>query len=100
MFSVAKQLCWEEELYHILSSDDIRNVNGQLPFYFEYWLLFDNGSNQKKIGLIQLAIEGGASIAIFVRCFADKKGMEMELQRRFHIEFPREVLATITVSFS
>ncbi|XP_023542115.1 protein S-acyltransferase 18-like isoform X1 [Cucurbita pepo subsp. pepo] len=47
--------------------------------------------------MLMLAIEGGASIAIFVRCFADKRGMEMELQRRFHIEFPREVLATITV---
>ncbi|KAG6573615.1 Protein S-acyltransferase 18, partial [Cucurbita argyrosperma subsp. sororia] len=47
--------------------------------------------------MLMLAIEGGVSIAIFVRCFADKKGMEMELQRRFHIEFPREVLATITV---
>ncbi|XP_022967075.1 protein S-acyltransferase 18-like isoform X2 [Cucurbita maxima] len=45
----------------------------------------------------KLAVEGGVSIAIFVRCFADKKGMEMELRRRFHIEFPREVLATITV---
>ncbi|XP_022945522.1 protein S-acyltransferase 18-like isoform X3 [Cucurbita moschata] len=47
--------------------------------------------------MLMLAIEGGVSIAIFVRCFVDKKGMEMELQRRFHIEFPREVLATITV---
>ncbi|XP_022151860.1 protein S-acyltransferase 18 isoform X2 [Momordica charantia] len=47
--------------------------------------------------LLMLAIEGGMAIAIFVRCFADKKGMEMELRRRLHIDFPREALVTITV---
>ncbi|XP_022956534.1 protein S-acyltransferase 18-like [Cucurbita moschata] len=47
--------------------------------------------------LLMLAIQGGTAIAIFVRCFADKKGMEMELQRRFHRDFPREALATISV---
>lgn len=47
--------------------------------------------------LLMLVIEGGMAIAIFVRCFVDKKGMEMELRRRLHVDFPREALATISV---
>lgn len=47
--------------------------------------------------MFQLLIEGGAAIAIFVRCFADKRGIEKELQSKLHIEFPRGVLATICV---
>lgn len=47
--------------------------------------------------MLQLVIEGGAAIAIFIRCFADKKGLEHELLRRLHIEFPRGVLAAIAV---
>ncbi|XVF72845.1 hypothetical protein PTKIN_Ptkin12aG0153400 [Pterospermum kingtungense] len=47
--------------------------------------------------LLMLILEGGTAIAIFVRCFVNKKGMELELKRRLHIEFPREVLATITI---
>jgi palmitoyltransferase len=42
-------------------------------------------------------MEGGAAIAIFVRCFADKRGIEKELQKRLFVEFPRGVLATICV---
>ncbi|CAN1236409.1 Protein S-acyltransferase 18 [Linum grandiflorum] len=45
----------------------------------------------------RLTIEGGTAIAIFIRCFADKKGIEMELETRLHFEFPRPLLATITV---
>lgn len=45
-------------------------------------------------------IEGGTSIAIFIRCFADKKGIEEELKKRLHTKFPREVLATISVIFN
>ncbi|MBA0688853.1 hypothetical protein Goari_006618 [Gossypium aridum] len=45
----------------------------------------------------RLILEGGTAIAIFIRCFADKKGIELELEKRLYIKFPREVLATITV---
>ncbi|KAH1073849.1 hypothetical protein J1N35_026177 [Gossypium stocksii] len=47
--------------------------------------------------LLMLILEGGTAIAIFIRCFADKKGIEQELEKRLYIKFPREVLATITV---
>ncbi|XP_017969476.1 PREDICTED: protein S-acyltransferase 18 [Theobroma cacao] len=47
--------------------------------------------------LLMLILEGGTAIAIFVRCFADKIGIEQELEKRLYIEFPREVLATITI---
>ncbi|KAJ4727927.1 S-acyltransferase [Melia azedarach] len=47
--------------------------------------------------LLMLIIEGGTSIAVFIRCFVDKKGIEQELERRLFVEFPREVLATISV---
>ncbi|KAG8475243.1 hypothetical protein CXB51_032060 [Gossypium anomalum] len=48
--------------------------------------------------LLMLILEGGTAIAIFIRCFADKKGIEQELEKRLYIKFPREVLATITVN--
>ncbi|KAE8697233.1 Protein S-acyltransferase 18 [Hibiscus syriacus] len=47
--------------------------------------------------LLMLILEGGTAIAIFVRCFVDKKGIGKELKKRLYIEFPREVLATITL---
>ncbi|ESQ37821.1 hypothetical protein EUTSA_v10028590mg [Eutrema salsugineum] len=47
--------------------------------------------------LLMLMIEGGTAIAIFVRCFVDKKGMESELKTRLYVEFPRWALATISV---
>ncbi|GLT31769.1 hypothetical protein SLA2020_064790 [Shorea laevis] len=47
--------------------------------------------------LLMLIIEGGTAIAIFVRCFTDKKGIEQELKKRLHVEFPRAVLATISI---
>ncbi|KAA8542984.1 hypothetical protein F0562_021521 [Nyssa sinensis] len=47
--------------------------------------------------LLMLIIEGGTAIAIFVRCFADKRGIEWELERKLYIEFPRGVLAAISV---
>ncbi|KAL1206256.1 Protein S-acyltransferase 18 [Cardamine amara subsp. amara] len=47
--------------------------------------------------LLMLIIEGGTAIAVFVRCFVDKKGMEIELKRRLYVEFPRWALATISV---
>ncbi|KAG4115723.1 hypothetical protein ERO13_D12G123300v2 [Gossypium hirsutum] len=46
--------------------------------------------------LLMLILEGGTAIAIFIRCFADKKGIELELEKRLYIKFRREVLATIT----
>lgn len=45
--------------------------------------------------LLMLLIEGGAAIAIFIRCFVDKRGLEKELQRKLFLEFPRGLLATI-----
>lgn len=45
-----------------------------------------------------MILEGGTAVAIFIRCFADKKGIEQELEKRLYIKFPREVLATITVN--
>ncbi|KAF8047640.1 hypothetical protein N665_2903s0001 [Sinapis alba] len=47
--------------------------------------------------LLMLMIEGGTAVSVFVRCFVDKKGIETELKRRLHVEFPRWVLATISV---
>ncbi|GAB4830646.1 Protein S-acyltransferase 18 [Ancistrocladus abbreviatus] len=47
--------------------------------------------------LLMLLIEGGTAIAVFIRCFADKKGLERELARKLHMEFPREVLAAISI---
>ncbi|KAA3462376.1 protein S-acyltransferase 18-like [Gossypium australe] len=44
----------------------------------------------------RLILEGATAIAIFIRCFADKKGIEQELEKRLYIKFPREVLSTIT----
>ncbi|KAF5937240.1 hypothetical protein HYC85_024746 [Camellia sinensis] len=45
----------------------------------------------------RLIIEGGTAAAIFIRCFADKKGIERELERKLIVEFPRGVLAAISV---
>ncbi|XLR38574.1 hypothetical protein S83_023234 [Arachis hypogaea] len=45
----------------------------------------------------KLIIEGGTTIAVFIKCFANKRGMVKELHRKLHVEFPREVLATICV---
>jgi len=42
-------------------------------------------------------IEGGTAIAIFIRCFVDRRGIEKELQRKLYVDFPRGVLATICV---
>ncbi|XP_058199091.1 protein S-acyltransferase 18 isoform X1 [Rhododendron vialii] len=47
--------------------------------------------------LLMLTIEGGTAVAIFVRCFADKKGVERELEKKLYVEFPRGVLAAISV---
>jgi len=42
-------------------------------------------------------IKGGTAIAIFIRCFVDRRGIEKELQRKLYVDFPRGVLATICV---
>ncbi|XP_024018151.1 protein S-acyltransferase 18 [Morus notabilis] len=47
--------------------------------------------------LLMLIMEGGTAVAIFVRCFTDKSGIEQELKRRLYVKFPREVLATISI---
>ncbi|VYS61528.1 unnamed protein product [Arabidopsis thaliana] len=47
--------------------------------------------------LLMLIIEGGTALAVFVRCFVDRKGMEMELKRRLYVEFPQWALATISI---
>ncbi|KAL2326555.1 hypothetical protein Fmac_025613 [Flemingia macrophylla] len=47
--------------------------------------------------LLMLFIEGGTAVTIFIRCFVDRRGIEKELERKLHVEFPRGVLATICV---
>ncbi|XP_010241438.1 PREDICTED: protein S-acyltransferase 18 [Nelumbo nucifera] len=47
--------------------------------------------------LIMLVMEGGSAIAIFIRCFVDKIGIEQEVVKKIHIEIPRGVLAAISV---
>ncbi|XP_042476389.1 protein S-acyltransferase 18 [Macadamia integrifolia] len=47
--------------------------------------------------LTMLFMEGGTAVAVFIRCFVDKKGIELELMKKLHIDFPRGVLATISV---
>ncbi|XP_019188678.1 PREDICTED: protein S-acyltransferase 18 [Ipomoea nil] len=47
--------------------------------------------------LIMLTLEGGSAVAIFVRCFVNRKGIEEELERRLHVKFPRGLLAAISV---
>lgn len=44
-----------------------------------------------------MIIEGATAIAVFVRCFTDKNGIEQELKRKLYLDFPRAVLATISV---
>ena len=108
---MVEQLCWEKELHNIHSSYDFSAVNGQLlldqPLQVSYvqelvifflsflfWFLVLN-----RFLPLQLTIEGGIAIAIFIRCFADKRGIEHELQRKLHVDFPRGVLAAISVIF-
>ncbi|XP_030497605.1 protein S-acyltransferase 18 [Cannabis sativa] len=47
--------------------------------------------------LLMLIMEGGTAVAIFVRCFTDKHGLEKELEQKLYVKFPREVLATISI---
>ncbi|CAH9146350.1 unnamed protein product [Cuscuta epithymum] len=47
--------------------------------------------------LTMLIIEGGSAVAIFVRCFVNRKGIEEEFERRFYIKFSRGVPATASV---
>ncbi|GMH20932.1 hypothetical protein Nepgr_022774 [Nepenthes gracilis] len=47
--------------------------------------------------LLMLLIEGGTAIAIFIRCFTDRKGIDRELAKRLYVEFPSGVLAAISV---
>ncbi|XP_042001003.1 protein S-acyltransferase 18-like [Salvia splendens] len=47
--------------------------------------------------LIMLTIEGGTAVAVFVRCFADSKGIERELIKNYTANFPRGVLASVSV---
>ncbi|KAL8089196.1 hypothetical protein AgCh_038832 [Apium graveolens] len=47
--------------------------------------------------LLMLLIEGGTALAIFIRCFTDKRGVENELERKLYMKFPRGVLAAISI---
>ncbi|GJN13436.1 hypothetical protein PR202_gb00139 [Eleusine coracana subsp. coracana] len=47
--------------------------------------------------LLMLVIEGGAAIAIFVRCFVDSKGVKTEMEHRLHIRLPKGVHAALSV---
>nr|CAD1816834.1 unnamed protein product [Ananas comosus var. bracteatus] len=48
----------------------------------------------------ELIIEGGTAVAIFIRCFADSKGMEQEMVQKLRIKFPKGVLAAISISLA
>ncbi|XP_020101496.1 protein S-acyltransferase 18 [Ananas comosus] len=50
--------------------------------------------------LLMLTIEGGTAVAIFIRCFADSKGMEQEMVQKLRIKFPKGVLAAISISLA
>ncbi|EPS66612.1 hypothetical protein M569_08164, partial [Genlisea aurea] len=47
--------------------------------------------------LTMLVLEAGASLAVFIRCFADSKAIEEELNSRHYRKFPRSAIATICV---
>ncbi|KAK4406871.1 protein S-acyltransferase 18 [Sesamum angolense] len=47
--------------------------------------------------LVMLMVEGGTAVAVFVRCFADSKSIEQELNKRHYVKFPRGVLAALSV---
>ncbi|KAL6500198.1 hypothetical protein OROHE_025564 [Orobanche hederae] len=47
--------------------------------------------------LIMLIVEGGAAIAVFVRCFADSNGIQRELSSRHYHKFPRGLLAALSI---
>ncbi|KAK3136427.1 hypothetical protein QOZ80_5BG0434120 [Eleusine coracana subsp. coracana] len=49
--------------------------------------------------LLMLVIEGGAAIAIFVRCFVDSKGVKTEMEHRLHIRLPKGVHAALSMFF-
>lgn len=118
---VVKQLRWQKELHNFHSPNDFCFVNGQfstlttsncccpsvvlqdfsllLRFYWRQSCTDKLCFNNNNFLLLQLIIEGGTAIAIFIRCFADKNGIQEELKRRLYIEFPIGVLATISVKF-
>lgn len=102
---MVKQLCREEELYQLHFSNDIPLDNGYSHFLscslflFSISLLSLHLKQLTNFLLKQLLIEGGTAAAIFVRCFANKRSIELEIQRRFSAKFPRGVLATICVWF-
>jgi len=45
--------------------------------------------------LIMLTLEGGAGLAVFIRCFANRRGIIHELEFRFGNRFPRGAFAAI-----
>ncbi|KAG1326091.1 protein S-acyltransferase 18 [Cocos nucifera] len=47
--------------------------------------------------LLMLIIEAGTAVAIFIRCFAGSKGIAHETKQKLHVEFPKGVLATISI---
>lgn len=49
--------------------------------------------------LIMLILEGGAGLAVFIRCFANRRGITHELDFRFGNKFPRGVFAAIVAFF-
>lgn len=102
---MVKQLCREEELYQLHFSNDIPLDNGYSHFLsctlflFSISLLSFHLKQLTNFFVKQLLIEGGTAAAIFVRCFANKRSIELEIQKRFNAKFPRGVLATICVWF-
>ncbi|KAF4370239.1 hypothetical protein F8388_007380 [Cannabis sativa] len=47
----------------------------------------------------RLIMEGGTAVAIFVRCFTDKHGLEKELEQKLYVKFPREILLLLMTAY-
>lgn len=55
--------------------------------------VFDSGSGY------QLVVEFGVGIAVLVRCFVDRKGMDHQITEKLGIGFSRPPFATVVVQF-
>lgn len=96
--TVAEQLHWETELHDIHSSNAVLDVDGKLSAS-EQCPLFTVDLNFKWLlnCVEQFIVEGGSALAIFIRCFADKKGIKLELEKKLNLRFPSEALAAVSV---
>ncbi|KAL0916516.1 hypothetical protein M5K25_014035 [Dendrobium thyrsiflorum] len=103
-FLVVKQLHWKKKLHHIHTSVGFYNVHGNDLYFavitYVVRILFIHLSTERKLEIspkkLQLVMEGGTAIAIFIRCFASKS-ISLELKQKLHTKFPKGVLGAISV---